>query len=120
MSARLSVDTKGTSARGVAAAFDHFKLRLRQRFGPDLDAVQIWDALVREYRAENWSLLRMVARINRDGRRVFAVKMSDGRTLYVVFCCKAGMPVTVMCEGMTIQPEGNRERITLGVFHGVR
>ncbi|MBY6113316.1 hypothetical protein KUW09_04745 [Mameliella alba] len=118
MTARLAIDTKGTSARGVAAAFDHFRIRLRQRFGAGLDALAIWRALVEAYRAENWQFLQPVVRVNRAGRRLFAVDMSDGRTLYVIFCCNAGMPVTVMCAGMTITPEG-RDQIVLGEYNGL-
>lgn len=86
--------------------FNHFAMRLRERFGEGLDAHAMWRGLSFALAAEDWCVLRPVVRINRAGRRVFACRLRDGRWCFVLFDCEIGLPVTVFSEGMVVRREG--------------
>lgn len=93
-------------------AFSHFSQRLGERFGAGIDAQALWCALVRAFADNDWKRLQYVTRVSRYGRRIFAFVLADGRSCFVLFDCKAGMPVTVFSAGMMITREG-REPIRL-------
>lgn len=87
--------------------------------GGGLDALTLWRALAYALHAQDWNLLRPVARVNRKGRRVFVCRLADGRFLFVLFDCQIGLPITVFREGMVIRREG-KGTMQLGVPHDLR
>ncbi len=87
--------------------------------GGGLDALTLWRALAYALHAQDWKLLRPVARVNRKGRRVFVCRLADGRFLFVLFDCQIGLPITVFREGMVIRREG-KGTMQLGVPHDLR
>lgn len=94
--------------------FNHFAKRLEERFGGGLDALTLWRALARALAVEDRNLLRLVARVNRRGRRIFLCRLADGRFCFVLFDCSIGLPITVFREGMVISREG-KGSLRLGV-----
>lgn len=94
------------NAENQRRIFNHFAMRLEERYGDGLDALTLWRALAFALAAENWKLLRPVARINRSGRRIFLCRLSDGRWCFVLFDCRLGLPITVFREGMVVTREG--------------
>jgi hypothetical protein len=107
------------NAESQRRIFKHFAERLEERFGGGLDALPLWRALAHALHAQDQTLLRLVARVNRKGRRVFVCRLADGRFLFVLFDCEIGLPITVFCEGMVIRCEG-KGTIRLGVPDGFR
>lgn len=108
MTARLS-RVPGADERG--RAFGHFATRLAERIGADLDARVMFDGIVELYRREDWARLKFVLRLSRTGRRVFRLDLRDGRRLFVVMDCEAGLPVTVFRSGMDIGRHGGDREI---------
>lgn len=107
------------NAESQRRIFNHFAERLEERFGGGLDALTLWRALAYALHAQDWKLLRPVARVNRKGRRVFVCRLADGRFLFVLFDCQIGLPITVFREGMVIRREG-KGTMQLGVPHDLR
>lgn len=102
------------NAESQRRIFNHFAKRLEERFGGGLDALTLWRALAYALAAEDWNLLRPVARVSRSGRRIFVCRLADGRWCFVLFDCPLGLPVTVFREGMVITREG-KPSLRLGV-----
>lgn len=106
------------NAESQRRMFNHFAERLEERFG-GLDALTLWRALACALHAQDWKLLRPVARVNRKGRRIFVCRLADGRFLFVLFDCHVGLPITVFREGMFIRLEG-KGTMRLEVPHDFR
>lgn len=106
--------------RSQKLAFAHFAQRCSERFGLEWRAAfSLWGDLIEAFRREDWGALRPIVRLSRQGRRVFLARLSDGRFIFVLFDCSAGMPVTVFVEGMEFRPQG-RNTIRLEVPHDLR
>lgn len=107
--------------RRVLGAFDHLAERAAQRFGLDeMQARIVFRAAVAWFREGRFDVLRPGPRLNAEGQKLFACALWDGRAAFFVFHCGAGIPLTVMCEGMTVQPHGARRKIELrGADYGL-
>lgn len=99
--------------------FNHFTQRFGERFGKGVSALVLWRGLVHTFAIQDWGLLHPIARVSRCGRRIFMIRLSDGRACFVLFDCKAGLPLTVFTEGMVVTRQG-RSPIRLGVPYGLR
>ena len=95
----------------------HFRRRVAERFGPDTDPSDVWQAIVTAWRDEDWSALRFISRLHRGGHRVFLMRLSDGRPLFTIIDCAQGVPTTVMPPGFVLSRQG-RDPITLRVPDG--
>ncbi|MGK7653175.1 hypothetical protein ACSQ76_12390 [Roseovarius sp. B08] len=94
------------SQRSRDRIFTHFACRLKSRFGIEGVALKLWRHLAMLHHRQDWAQLVPVVRLNSTGRRLFFVRLADGRPMWVVFDTRLGVPITVYCAGMDIQPQG--------------
>ena len=86
----------------------HFRERVHQRVGPGIDpdelAAGIWWAIENNRN----DLVSFVARLSRNGLRMFRFRVPDGRVFLAVLDTKAMQAVTVYPPGRVIRREGKR------------
>lgn len=80
--------------------FQHFRNRFIERFGRDVDPLILFRAICREMRSGDGSKLRLIKRVNNQGRRIVLIRLPDGRFVFVLIDAKFECPVTVFTEGM--------------------
>ena len=93
-------------------ATQHFRQRVAERIGPDVDADTLAAAIVTAIRRERTDLVTFVARINRDGLRLFRFRTPQGRAFYAAVNTVDMACVTVMPPGFVVPRQG-KGRITL-------
>ena len=89
----------------------HFKDRVLQRFGRDVDATALWVKIVLAFDADDRETLSFMTRLRRDGTRLFMIRLEDGRPVFVIMSGTNPAPLTVFPEGFAIRRQGRRPYI---------
>lgn len=89
----------------------HFKDRVFQRFGRDVDATALWVRIVLAFDADDRETLSFMTRLRRDGTRLFMIRLEDGRPVFVIMSGMNPKPLTVFPEGFAIKRQGRRPYI---------
>lgn len=91
----------------------HFERRVAERLGPQWDAETLWRVLIEEIHRNESKYLTFIARMARNGRRLWRVETSI-KTFFVLYDHAIDCPVTVLVDG-TVRPQGKNE-IDLGEY----
>ena len=86
---------------------DHFILRAQERLGYDkTQAIELGKGLFWAIDTHHSDLVRFVARVSRDGKRLFRFRAVDGRYYYALLDTENRSCVTIMPPGYTVSCEG--------------
>lgn len=91
----------------------HFIQRAMERIGcPESEAEIIGQGLIWAIENERWDLVEFVARVARDGRRVFRFRHAGtGRFWYALIDTRAMKCITVLQPGFRVPREGKKSVI---------
>lgn len=87
-------------------ASTHFQRRVAERIGPSVDAEMLARDLISAIQSERWDFVEFVARVNRDGCRLFRFRAPTGRLFYALVNTDRLLCVTVMPPGFTVPRQG--------------
>ncbi|MBT8411048.1 MAG: hypothetical protein KJP02_04530 [Octadecabacter sp.] len=103
---------------GHLGAFWHFARRLRDRFGPELDALHLWWRWSIAIERGGGDIATFRGRLDRRGRRLWEVDM-QGRAGFVVYDHDGCVLVTIMTDDETIKCGAKGQRRIRGGFTNV-
>lgn len=80
----------------TSACLEHFSQRVAERAGPDVDAKVLWSVLIeRINQPEPTPYLTFIARINKQGRRLWKIEVGD-RVFFIVYDHRIDCPITLL------------------------
>jgi hypothetical protein len=84
----------------------HFIERVRQRIGPQHDAIAISRTIIEGIRLERPDMAEFVARVSRDGKRIFRFRVPDKGVFYALVDTANMTCVTVLPPGFAVNRQG--------------
>jgi hypothetical protein len=86
---------------------EHFILRAQERLGYDkASAVELGNGLFWAIDSRRGDLALFVARVSRDGKRLFRFRATNGRCYYALLDTENRVCITVMPPGYTVGRQG--------------
>lgn len=100
-------------------AFLHFSRRIRERVGPEEDAVAHWWKIIVAIEAGDTKVMEFMGRLTRTGRRLWRYHLEDMPPTYVVFDHTNHCPVTILTQERPLRCGSRRQRLIIdGVAYG--
>ena len=88
------------------AATQHWRKRVAERIGPDVDPDTLAETLILALQQERYDLVEFVTRVNRDGQRMFRFRALNGRFYFALIDTDNHRCITVMPPGFVIARQG--------------
>lgn len=87
-------------------ATTHFAKRVAERIGPEVNAAQLAFGIVSDIRDERGDLVEFVARVNKQGLRLFRFRVPCRGVFYALVDTSSMVCVTVLPPGFTVPCQG--------------
>lgn len=92
----------------------HFRERVAERIGPDVDADQLAELLFLAIDTGRDDLVQFVTRISKDGRRLFKFRVLDGRVFFALLNTNERTAITVLRPDLPVSRVGKPSLIPEG------
>lgn len=92
----------------TARVLPHFRQRVAERLGPDVDALHLAAEIARAVLTRDYERASYVGRGDTPGTACYRIRLPDGRLGYPIVCRATGTPITILMPGFLLDRPGKR------------